>query len=132
MSSQIFCHNCGVKLPITSKFCSSCGTSLASLSNKPEPPSKKTQTTFVPFDANGQNDEDYNEYDHMERLPKLVNGLELEVNKTPHQVEKLGGIMAMGGGGYMEKRDTPYANVSNEKFLEQFAKEAGNTPVKSE
>ena len=48
-----FCHNCGIKLIPTAKFCGECGTSQSSLSAKPpeaEPVvEKKKKTMFGHF-----------------------------------------------------------------------------------
>ena len=73
-----YCHNCGVKLVPTAKFCTDCGTSQASLSAKPPPPEEpapqtlqknkpKPQNTFVPM-SNTDDDEEDSYIDHIDHL----------------------------------------------------------------
>jgi len=133
----MYCHHCGKKLSlIGAKFCAFCGTSLASLSNKPEPPPPEkvvSQASFAPFIA-GADEDDYNKYDHVDHLDVASRGwkLEVELVKSVSPVEKLGHLAQMGPESDPIKRNAPYSHVTTEKFLKEFAQEAGAKPLKPE
>lgn len=130
----VYCHQCAAKLIVGSRFCSKCGTSLASLSNKPEPPpeppkQQKARATFTPF-VPGRNDDDEDgesRYDNIDHLDIEINGLEIDLGQNHNGPEKLGGLVQAGiqfGPGQVEQRD-PMPKMSQKKFLSEWAKEAG-------
>ena len=133
----MYCHHCGKKLPlIGARFCAFCGTSLASLSSKPEPPPPEkvvSQANLTPF-APETDEDDYNKYDHIDHLNVASRGwkLEVELVKPFSQIDTIGSLAKLGPDPDPLKRPTPYLNTSREKFLQEFAQEAGAKPIKSE
>ena len=123
--SNKYCHHCGAKLGVIAKFCSSCGTSLSSLSNKPTEVAASKPKTFTPFIAgeNGE-DDDHNPYDNGGPIPYLPDGLQIEIGARHKNHEKLGSI-AQSASAPIERRSIPQANIYTASFLKEFAKEAG-------
>jgi len=133
-----FCHHCGNRLSVYSKFCSSCGTSLSSLANTPEPAPQPKQATqaaagFVPFAPGEEDGDDYNKYDHIEHLSAnlrdAASRLQVEYSSHGTQPEKLGVLAQVGEAPSTEKRHMPYVNTSRDQFLQEFSKEAGSLPA---
>ena len=129
-NSVSYCHHCGFKLINIARFCSQCGVSLGSLSNKPEPPPdppKQEKRTFAPY-VPGKDDDDDEEsrYDTMSHLDISIDRLEVDTGPK-NRGEKLVDIVEAGqrfGPGSVEKRDA-IPKMSKKKFLSEFAKEAG-------
>lgn len=131
---NVYCHHCGFKLNITSRFCSQCGTSLASLSSKPEPPPPEkivSNASFKPFSPE-TNEDDYNKYDHVDHLDINIKGLEIEYTKSDFVSEKLGHIAQTMDSPATERRAFPHNNLSTEKFLREYSQEAGAKPPPSD
>ena len=124
-----FCHNCGSKVPPSSKFCSGCGTSLASIDEKPPGQQPKPalgrvqqQNTFEPtaHDPNSRvlgsrrqrtdDDDDDNQIraDRVESLAELnisMDGLDIMIDAPRVQRESFASVVKSGLGfpaGYQE------------------------------
>jgi len=136
-----FCHNCGVKLVPTAKFCGECGTSQASLASKPpepaaKPQQKKQNQSFEPFVArrngdNGDDDDDDSYIDHIDHLNISISSLDVDLGQQGRPVkETFAGVMShgaqMGQNADSFTRQTfDPGPVDQQAFLKQFQQEAG-------
>ena len=136
-----YCHNCGKKVLIGGKFCSSCGTSLASIDEKPPVPEQripndrirpKTPTTFTPRVVGEDEDDEILKVDRVESINELnlsMSSLDVDFGRTFDKPrETVAGLMSQGAnlpqGGTEEKRLSP-APLGQEEIIKQFAAEAG-------
>lgn len=131
MQKVSFCHNCGKKIPaIDAKFCPSCGTSLASLSSKPNiqvPNQKDNIPTFTPFIADGEDDDEDSYIDKIVKLDIKINELQVDIIKDRPIGESLGTMFA-NPSKLTQIEERPKPTLQNtETFLKEFAKEAGTT-----
>lgn len=93
MNSLKYCHHCGKQLDIAAHFCSKCGTSLASLSNKPEPvvipqkaPLKRPNFVMPLMGRDGDEDDDDEGIQHFELR---MNGLDVDVTNNEIVAERM-------------------------------------------
>lgn len=135
-----YCHNCGKPVQLAAKFCSSCGTSLASIDEKPpiaapQQPNRlvsKVKTTFKPMASDVDEDDDYEtlKADRVESISELnisLSSLECDVRVEPVFKDSVGGLMQQGKQmpqGYTEP-PRPTHPVDQKAFLEQLKIEAG-------
>lgn len=131
-----FCHNCGIKLIPTAKFCTECGTSQASLSAKPPTQEvqptinkPKPQNTFTPISRGEDDDDDDSYIDHIDHLNVSISSLEVDYGRSNNsRKETVGSIMSQGAAlpenAENFSRATP-PPIDNQSFLEQFRNEAG-------
>jgi len=120
-----FCHHCGKQVELCAKFCSSCGTSLTSLSSTP-PPATPAPSQFTPFSAARDDDDDDSYIDKITHLDIRQNELHVEIIKDPTIKETVGSVMSQSiSPDKLEKNDrqAPIANV--EEFKKNFQQEAG-------
>ena len=125
MSTKIFCHNCGKQMPVKVNFCPSCGTNLSSLSSQISSPKP---STFEPFVAKGDDDDEDNNYlDKLHKLDIRINGLQVDIVKDRPPGETLGSIIS-------QPSDVPPSPIQNNRptntqnskdFWADFSKEAG-------
>jgi len=134
-----FCHNCGIKLVPTAKFCTDCGTSQASLSAKPptteEPAPKplqknlqRPQNTFTPVSNIDDDDED-SYIDHIDHLEVSISSLDVDFGRQPPSRKETVGQLMNEGSALPQNaenytRPTP-GPVDEKAFMEQFRNEAG-------
>ena len=116
-------------MPLGSKYCSSCGTSLVSLSETPPNPHHSPRETFTPFSPKQDNDGD-EDIDRIDHLDIRQNRLEIEIVRNYQQGEKLGNTVLAGMGGGppepIEPRPGQYAqDIDKKTFAQEFQKEAG-------
>jgi hypothetical protein len=107
-----YCHNCGKKTTIDSKFCGSCGTSLTSIDSKPPSQNAKAaqQNTFTPVAIGRGGDDDDNSIraDRVNSLSELgidLNNIDISVVGLERNQESIASVVAAGGGlpqGYKE------------------------------
>jgi hypothetical protein len=130
---QKFCHNCGKPLTVGAKFCSSCGTSLSSLSATPANTSAPA-VTFTPVLASEDDDRDgyIDGINHLARIKSIrLSGLEVEITKDRQGGETFGAMCAqaeLNGGPIkvsVESRGEPYKNIDQKTLLAELQKEAG-------
>jgi hypothetical protein len=127
MNQHVYCHNCGSKLSLASKFCGQCGTNLSSLSSTPE---KKTNNPIQrPLAVGVQNeeDEDSNYLDKIEHLNINLSALEVELPNMKRQKESLGSLVANPIDPRTIEQRPSMPNVTKEQVLEEFKKEAGTS-----
>ena len=115
-----YCHNCGKKTTVASKFCPACGTSLASIDEKPpvevaQPVNTRLQTKptkprvnqFMPTLVVDDDDEGI-AADRVESINDLgisLAGLELDIRLDNPMKESVGNLMSQGAKmpqGYTE------------------------------
>jgi hypothetical protein len=131
-----FCHNCGIKLIPTAKFCGECGTSQSSLSAKPpeaEPvveKKKKPIASYTPSIANGGDDDDDDSYvDHLDHLNVSISSLEVDFGRPNAAKETFAGVIAQGAalGQNADSFTRPAGETvtDSKAFLQQFQQEAG-------
>ena len=126
MSQQKFCHNCGLQVQLGSKFCSGCGTNLASLAFKPTPTAKTIEPVFVETD-----DDDPDAYlDRLTHANIKQTALHVSIIKDRQVHETLGNAIIQGAQlGKPEdvlERNKPYTEVGQEKIIADFQKEGGS------
>ena len=142
MIESIFCHSCGNKMQGTARFCSKCGTSLASLTEQPkplnnyQPPSRAPLNYPLPVSANSEDDEDYSRYDHVDHLdPRIIDniqrggGLVEEIRKGNNKRgESLGSLI----NDPLDPKNIPALQrnyngpeLTREQILERLRKEGG-------
>lgn len=122
MSNQFFCHNCGAKLGLAKQnFCPQCGCELSSLSSKPKP--KLAARPFVASVMDGDDDDDY--IDNIQHLDIKISELAIEIIKPRTSNETIGSVIQQGPMQTEESRGSPYSNVNQAAFLEEFSREAG-------
>lgn len=130
-----FCHNCGVKLIPTAKFCPDCGTSQASLSAKPPTQEiqptiskPKPQNTFTPISRGDDDDDDDSYIDHIDHLNVSISSLEVDYGRPNTRKETIGSVMSEGASLPKDSesfsRPTP-PPIDNQTFMNQFRNEAG-------
>lgn len=126
--SAIFCHNCGKKLVIGSKFCSYCGTNLASLSFTPTKSTPSQQPPMV-VTATKDEDDDDDYIDKLEHLEVRIDKLDVDIVHGPSQVNETIGTLMTSAKSQTIKREPPrtgpYSNINREEFLKNFQQEAG-------
>lgn len=126
----LYCHMCGSELSLNSKFCSKCGVSLSSLSEKPKPiASKQEDSTILTV---GQDDEDYendelsNYLDKQKHYIPKIEALSVEIQQSPSiNKETIRDISTNPFSSASTEKRTPLPKMSTKKFLEEFKKEAG-------
>jgi hypothetical protein len=135
-----YCHNCGKQTLPAAKFCSSCGTSLASIDERPpEAPQPQTlpnrlrpknQATFTPIAVGEDDDDEVIRADHAGSLHDLgisLSSLDIDLRVDMPIKETVGGLMQQGNGmgqGYVEPGRIT-ANVDTKAVLNQISQEAG-------
>jgi hypothetical protein len=133
-----YCHNCGIKLVSTAKFCTDCGTSQASLSAKPPQPEEsaprplqknlqRPQNTFTPVSNIDDDDED-SYIDHIDHLEVSISSLDVDFGRSNSRKETVGQLMNEGSALPPNAENFTRANpaaVDEKAFLEQFRNEAG-------
>jgi len=138
-----YCHNCGKPVPLAAKFCSSCGTSLASIDEKPPVPATqpvpnrigpKVQTTFRPR-VIGEDDDDDDvslAADRVSSISELgisISSLDCDVRVDAPMKETVGGLVQQGKmappGGFAPETPRPAPALSNQDVLAQLQREAG-------
>lgn len=105
----MFCHNCGFKLPSASKFCSKCGTSLASLNEMPpqiDPPRPKTKPNFASYTPTvakrGEGDDGDDDDIAVDRIQSIsdlnlsLSSFEVILDVPPIAKETVGGLVRQG------------------------------------
>lgn len=144
MNNLMFCHNCGTQIPVGSKFCTSCGTSQASLSANPPPPPQqqtrqqtRTAVSFRPRILGGNRDDDDEIVaDKVESVDDLgltfaKENFGLEEPNYPQQQfkEKIGDVIIRDGTlapTPLRPRDVLGSTVFDPKIIrEEFKQEAG-------
>ncbi len=121
------------------KFCGKCGTSLASLSNKPEPvpvppapvhPQAKKPKSFTPFMVGQDDDEDENRYDNIEHLDIRMDKLDVEIIMPQARVETIGGLVKAEASLNSQSPPTIIGRaapkITKKQFASEWAKEAGS------
>lgn len=101
-----YCHNCGKPTQVSAKFCSSCGTSLASIDARPpepEPAPRKTNpTTFTPIVVGEDEDDDEGRPLRADRVGSLrelgisLSSLDVDVRVDPVNKESVGSLYQQG------------------------------------
>jgi len=138
-----YCHNCGKKaLSISSKFCSECGTNLASLSSSPPPlkklPSYKSNKTFVPkISAINKDGDKYESIDpddghSVDEFSVEMDELQFEMDERQSNKETLKQMLASPCPPQSyptEPQEIPY---DEKTFRAEFMKEAGTTKISKE
>ena len=84
---NIYCHHCGKQLELGARFCSKCGTSLAALSNIPEPPQEIKRPKFA-MPAMGNQDNDDDDGDSVQHFNLRMNALAVDIN-VPEIAERM-------------------------------------------
>lgn len=137
MNVQKFCHNCGKQVIAGANFCPSCGTSLGSLSNKPEPIPTNTpirpNSQFTPFAAGADDDEDNSYLDKITHLEIRQNELQVEIIKDRPLGETLGSLVAQATSSKeapIIEPARPAQYTDKEVFLKDFRQEAGTSREK--
>lgn len=112
-----FCPDCGSLMNYVGakpKFCSSCGSSLDSLS--------KTSQASAP------NEEVENTEEEIESIPK-VDGLEIEIQRYDNRGQTLGNVMEtyqnIKPPENNQENTEPPRKVDRQQFLDNWQKEAG-------
>lgn len=132
---QKFCHNCGKQLAVGANFCSSCGVSLSSLTNKPPTAATEPSTSqFPPFVVGkGSDDDDDDSYlDRMTHVDIRQSELQVEIIKDRPLGESVGALISQAiqssGPPTIEPARPPLpTSKDNKAFLEEFKKEAGTS-----
>lgn len=110
-----YCHNCGKQTPLSANFCPICGTSLASIDEKPPgqmPPNQARQQSYTPAFA-GEDDEDMEGTLRADRVSSLSQlGIDLnspnigvDVSLMPQFKETVASLAQQGAAlppGYKE------------------------------
>lgn len=135
-----YCHNCGVKIPTISKFCNHCGTSQASLrekppvfeEEKPQAPHRikpRPQNTFTPM-ARGENDDDDDDYiDHIDHIDVNIDKLDVDFVK-PNLIIKETFASVMQQGAALPPNTEQFIrpappSINSSDVIKQFQQEAG-------
>ena len=119
-----YCPHCGKPYQIKGNFCSSCGESLNSFAKKEV--KQAPASTFTPFVAEREDDEDSNYLDRISHLDIRINKLELDIPVYKPVRETVGGVMSQKGGGENYNRGVgPYLG-NPERALQELAKEGGS------
>jgi len=124
MSTQKFCHNCGKKLVVGDKFCSGCGTNLASLSSKPTPP---PAPSFKPFSVTSEEDDDDEAVDRMTHANIRQTELHVDIIKDRPMNETIGDVVkqSLHSGPPRPEEKFKRPTIDSKQALEAFRKEAG-------
>lgn len=135
-----YCHNCGKLTPPVAKFCPACGTSLASIDERPPaaPPVQpvpnrirpKAQATFTPM-AVGEDDDD-DESIRADRAGSLsdlgisISSLDVALQVDRPSRETVGSLVQQGQGmqGYQEPPRV-VAGIDQQAIMQQLQQEAG-------
>lgn len=129
-----FCHNCGKQLVVGAKFCSDCGTSLASLDAKPPAPTPaQTSTTrphgqFTPFVVGRDEDDDDSYLDKMDHVDIRQTELHVEIVKDRLVGETVGSVFSQGlqAGAPPVIDSRPAPQIDRDEALKVFQQEAGS------
>lgn len=135
-----FCHNCGKQIPSGAKFCPHCGTSQASIDEKPpveEPrtntrvqPRPRVQTTFQPMAVDDDDDEGIRA-DRVESLAELgvdlnnIPGLSINVNIPGQVKETVASLYQQGQAMPQAPTKTQTVPVDHAAAMAAFKREAG-------
>jgi hypothetical protein len=130
MSNHRFCHHCGSQVIVGSKFCSGCGTSLASLTATPPqaqaPVAPSAQQHITPYLVQGEDEEGEDSY--LDRIPRLdikIKGLSVNFSKDNVQVETVGNAIINGSPIPQDGYQRP--TIDPAQALSIFQKEAGTS-----
>ncbi len=103
MQNVHYCHHCAAKVVPNSKYCNKCGTSLASLSNKPEPP-PTPKPNFVAPSMSGEPDEDDDGLS-VQSFDLRLNALAVDIGGPDINLERMS--FQMGEAASKKKRGRP-------------------------
>jgi len=129
-----FCHHCGKQLVAGAKFCTECGTSLSSLTNKPPAAStggpnyhSSASSQFAPFTVGRDDDEDESYIDRMAHLNIRQDALHVEIIKDNPLGESMASVVQQGilAGVAPVLESRPNITVDNSAILKDFEREAG-------
>jgi RNA polymerase subunit RPABC4/transcription elongation factor Spt4 len=139
-----YCHNCGKKTSAAAKFCGACGTSLASIDEKPPvvdtaPNLSRIKTrapsTFTPMVANGEDDDDeiikVDKINSLDELNISISSLDVDFGRTFDKPTKetVAGLMSQGASmppNSMEEKRLVGNAPDNATILQQFKQEGGS------
>lgn len=138
-----YCHNCGKQSPLGAKFCPSCGTSLASIDERPpgqpEPetvPNRvrpRVQSTFRPRVVGEEDDDDdtgplrADKVGSLSELGIALSSLDCELRLDPVFKETVGGLVQQGkmSGPITVDSPRPSPSLSDKDLLAQMKIEGG-------
>jgi len=141
-----FCHNCGIELIFSAKFCPECGTSQSSLAARPPekeeeaPPQRlkkrEPAETFTPYAKGDDDDDDDDDYvDHIKKLDISMSSLAVDILDHNRAKETFAGLIkegaSMPAGSEMGlSRPVDQTPINKDAFLKQFQQEAGTSRIK--
>jgi len=127
---KAYCSNCGSPTEYSlakPKFCTNCGFSF--INNTPV--ANKSIQVQHPVKAKRIINEDHDEYEdenveveEIKELPNIEN-LDFDITISPSNIEKIGDLAGTSKENLLRRQEDNTASQADEKFLENFAKEAG-------